>query len=275
MAEPRPGTERPYQADEAWSRAVYARRTGDVGAFLAPHLRPGMRLIDCGCGPGSITVDLAEAVAPGTTVGIDLRLHALAEARALARERGIATLTFQAASVYQLPYASGAFDVAFTSALLQHLASPLEALREIRRVLKPDGVIGIVDASSTISFRHPTNALLDAWDMLRGRERAYNTGRPSEVLPLRALLRQAGFARTRASATMTTEAGPPAGSLEDTRRVAQNHVIRLRGTLGALAVAQGWATPDELERMAAALLAWGEAPDAFYARPLFTAIGWA
>jgi hypothetical protein len=74
---------------------------------------------------------------------------------------------------------------------------------------------------------------------------------------------------------MTTEAGPPAGSLEDTRRVAQNHVIRLRGTLGALAVAQGWATPDELERMAAALLAWGEAPDAFYARPLFTAIGWA
>jgi hypothetical protein len=74
---------------------------------------------------------------------------------------------------------------------------------------------------------------------------------------------------------MSTEAGPPAGSLEETRRVAQNHLIRLRGLLGELAVAQGWATRQELEQMADALLAWGEAPDAFYARPAFMAIGWA
>ena len=58
-------TDRPYRIDEAWSRAVHARRTGAVAAFLAPHLRGGMRLIDCGCGPSSITVDLAQAVAPG------------------------------------------------------------------------------------------------------------------------------------------------------------------------------------------------------------------
>jgi hypothetical protein len=51
-------------------------------------------------------------------------------------------------------------------------------------------------------------------------------------------------------------------------------VIRLRGPLGKLAVAQGWATSEELQQMAEALIAWGEAPDAFYARPGFTAIGW-
>ena len=74
---------------------------------------------------------------------------------------------------------------------------------------------------------------------------------------------------------MATEAGPPAGSLEETRRVAQNHLIRLHGVLGELAIAQGWTTKQELEQMAEALIAWGEAPDAFYTRLAFTAIGWA
>jgi SAM-dependent methyltransferase len=275
VSNPPPGNERTYQIDDEWSRAVFARRTGEVAAFLMPHLRAGMRLIDCGCGPGSITVDLAQAVAPGETIGIDLRGDALTRGRALARERGIVNVTFQAASVYQLPYAHGSFDAAFACAVLQHLADPRGALTEMRRVLKPGGVIGIVDGSSMITFRYPPNPLLERWDRLRALEREYNTGRPSDGLPLRALLRAAGFARTEASATMATEAGPPAGSLEQTRRVAHNHSIRLHGVLGELAVAQGWATKQELEQVAEALTAWGEAPDAFYSRPVFTAIGWA
>ena len=275
MSDPQPGTERPYQVDDAWSRAVFARRTGAAAAFLLPHLRPGTRLIDCGCGPGSITIDLAQAVTPGAVIGIDLREEALTNGRKLARDRGIANVTFQVANVYQLPFPDASFDAAFACAVLQHLADPLAALKEMRRVLKPGGVIGIVDASSTITFRYPTNPLLEAWDKLRGLEREYNTGRPSDALQLRALLREADFARTQASGNMATEAGPPAGSLEETRRVAQNHLIRLHGVLGELAVAQGWATRQELEQMAEALRAWGEAPDAFYARPAFTAIGWA
>jgi ubiquinone/menaquinone biosynthesis C-methylase UbiE len=275
MSDPRAGTERPYQTDEEWSRAVHARRTGQAAAFLMPHLRSGMRLIDCGCGPGSITVDLARAVAPAEAIGVDLRADALTQGRTLARERGIANVAFQAASVYQLPYADNSFDAAFACAVLQHLALPLTALKEMRRVLKPGGVIGIADGSSTITFRYPTNPLLQAYDKLRGLEREYNTGRPYDALALRALLREAGFARTQASGTLVTEAGPPAGSLEETRRAARNHLIRLRGPLGRLAVAQGWASREELEQMSEALSAWGEAPDAFYARPGFTAIGWA
>jgi ubiquinone/menaquinone biosynthesis C-methylase UbiE len=275
MSDPRPGTERRYQIDDEWSRAVLARRTGEAATFLAPHLRAGMRLIDCGCGPGSITIDLAQAVAPGEAIGIDLRENAVTHARTLARERGIANVAFQVANVFQLPYVDGSFDAAFACAVLQHLATPLAALKEIRRVLKPGGVVGIVDGSSPITFRYPTNQLLEAWDKLRELQREYNTGRPSDTLQLRALLREAGFVRTRASGNLATEAGPPAGSTEDTCRVAQNHLIRLHGVLGELAVAQGWATREELKQMAEALIAWGEAPDAFYARPGFTAIGWA
>lgn len=274
MSDQTPGTDRPYRVDAEWNHAVFARRTGQVAAFLAPHLRAGMRLLDCGCGPGSITVDLAQAVAPGEAIGIDLRDDALEQGRALARERRVANVTFQTASVYQLPYPDGSFDAAFACAVLQHLAAPLAALKEMRRVLKPGGVTGIVDGSSTITFRYPTNSLLDKWDRLRALEREHNAGRPSDALQLRALLREAGFARTQASGEMTTEAGPPAGSLEETRRVAQHHLIRLRGVLGELAIAQGWTTEHELEQIAEALIAWGEAPDAFYARPVFTAIGW-
>ena len=173
MPDPTPGTERLYRIDDEWSRAVFGRRTGQVAAFLAPHLRAGMRLLDCGCGPGSITVDLAEAVAPGEAIGIDLRENALAHGRALARERRIANVTFQAANVHQLPYAEGSFDALFACAVLQHLALPLAALKEMHRVLRPGGVIGIVDGSSTITMRYPTNPFLEKWDRLRALEREY------------------------------------------------------------------------------------------------------
>jgi len=145
-------------------------------------------------------------------------------------------VAFHAASVYRLPYADGSFDAAFACAVLQHLAAPLAALNEIRRVLKPGRVIGIVDGSSTITFRYPTNPPLEAWDKLRALEREYNTGRSPDALQLHALLREGGFARTRASGNLATEAGRPAGSLEETRRIAQYHVMRLLGELGKLAV---------------------------------------
>jgi len=52
---------------------LMARRslTGTLG-FLLPHLKPGMRVLDCGCGPGSITADVAELVAPGQVIGVDI-----------------------------------------------------------------------------------------------------------------------------------------------------------------------------------------------------------
>src|SRR5215470_14135725 len=117
MSDP-PRIERPYQIDDQWSRAVFLRRTGQVASFLAPHLRAGMRLIDCGCGPGSITIDLARIVAPGDVVGIDRRQASLSDARKFARERGVANVAFEVANVYQLPFPDRSFDAAFACALL-------------------------------------------------------------------------------------------------------------------------------------------------------------
>jgi ubiquinone/menaquinone biosynthesis C-methylase UbiE len=87
-----------------------------------------MRLIDCGCGPGSITVDLAQAVESGETIGIDVREEAVVQGRMLARQRGVSKVEFLVASIYQLPFADGSVDAAFTSAVLQHLTALLAAL---------------------------------------------------------------------------------------------------------------------------------------------------
>jgi SAM-dependent methyltransferase len=124
--------------------AFMARRSlATHGAFFLPHLRPGLTVLDCGCGPGTITVGLAEMVAPGKVVGIDASTGQVEAAAARASAAGLANVTFQVANCYHLPFAEGTFDLAFSHALLEHLGDPVAMLREVLRVLKPGGVAGV------------------------------------------------------------------------------------------------------------------------------------
>src|SRR5262245_909627 len=102
------------------------RRTVEANAsFVLPHLRPGLTVLDCGCGPGSITLGLAERVAPAQVVGIDVADQQVAAARALATEREVRNVRFERASIYDLPFAGGTFDLAFAHTVLEHLGDPL------------------------------------------------------------------------------------------------------------------------------------------------------
>ncbi|MFL6566393.1 MAG: methyltransferase domain-containing protein [Burkholderiales bacterium] len=121
-----------------------ARRTlATHGAFFVPHLRPGLSLLDCGCGPASITLGIAARLDPGEVVGIDFAPDQIAHARQAAAREGRRNIEFETANVYSLPFESGRFERVFSHALLEHLADPQRALREFYRVLAPGGVIGV------------------------------------------------------------------------------------------------------------------------------------
>src|SRR5688572_17021804 len=112
------------EAYRNWLRRVHgpgqARRTATVNAaFLLPHLAPGMSLLDAGCGAGSITLGLAEAVAPGEVVGIDVSAEGIDAARSLATARDITNACFEVADACALPFEDGSFDAVFSHALLQ------------------------------------------------------------------------------------------------------------------------------------------------------------
>lgn len=241
---------------------AHARRTAAANAaFFLPRLRPGMRLLDCGCGPGRITAGLAEAVAPGTAIGIDAGSAAIDAARSA--EAATGNLRFAVADVLALPFPDAAFDAVFAHALLQHLRDPLAALREMRRVLKPGGVIAVADADHDGSIIAPHDPLLeDSMHVLRELRERSGGGDPRIGKRLRLLLHEAGFVRVTASATAACEGTDVAVGLTGEWQAGYLEAP----AIGGRAVALGLATADELRSMAAAWHAWGAHPGAFWAR---------
>lgn len=127
--------------DEPVLRSHLPRTAANSAGYLVPHLRSGLTVLDVGCGPGTITIDLADLVAPGAVTAIEPVPDALGAAQQAAGERSI---RFEIADVHNLPYADGEFDVVHAHQVLQHVADPIGALREMRRVSR--GLVAARDA---------------------------------------------------------------------------------------------------------------------------------
>lgn len=154
--------ERYVHAGHDEALVAHARRTvADSAAFLIPYLDEGARLVDVGCGPGSITLDLAEYV--GEVVGVDAEGDRLESAEAARRSRGADNASFVLANAYTLPFADASFDVAFAHQVLQHLADPVGGLREAARVVRPGGIVAARDADYGTMVHDPHDPRLDRW----------------------------------------------------------------------------------------------------------------
>src|SRR5215213_7951115 len=225
------------------------RRVAPTSAgFLFPYLRPGMRVLDCGCGPGSVTVGLAEVVAPGEVVGIDSSQIQIDRARALAHERGLRNVRFEAGDVYQLGFPDASFDVVFTQALLMHLGDRLAALREIRRVLKPGGIVGVSDNDHGVMCWEPSTPLLRDAHALWVRVVQHLGGDPYYARHQRRLLLDAGFMRPKGH--VTAGSGGCFGTREDTSLLAEVLREQFREpSFIEVAVNQGWTNHAALETM--------------------------
>lgn len=178
-----------------------ARRTIEShGEFFLPYLTSGVAVLDCGCGPGSITLSIANRIGDGRVVGIDFGESPIQRATATASERGIRNATFQTADCYSLPFEDASFDRVFSNALMEHLTDPVRALREMLRVLKPGGVIGVSSPDwSGFVLAPPSEALtaaVAAYTALQNR----NGGDVNVGRKLGAHLTSAGFVNCQMSA---------------------------------------------------------------------------
>lgn len=134
-----------------WERAIWK----------AAGLVPGMRVLDLACGPGFTSCELARTVAPGSVTGVDLSAELIAVAHQARRSEQIDNVTFAVGNAYALDLPAGHFDFVYARFLFQHLEKPRLALENIRRLLKPNGILCVLDIDDNwTSFAPASDAFL-------------------------------------------------------------------------------------------------------------------
>lgn len=235
------------------------RTAQNSAAHLLGSLKPGQSLLDIGCGPGTITADLARLVAPGLTVGLDASQEIIDQARAGAAS--VENLSFQVGDAYALPFADCSFDVVHAHQVLQHLTDPVGALREWRRVVAPGGVIALRESDYGGMTWYPPSPGLDEWNALYHRVTAQNDADADAGRKLLSWALEAGFTADQ----LQPGAGTWCYAAEDRRWWAESWAERcLHSGLGVQAVAYGLAEVADLERLAEAWREWGRAEDGWF-----------
>ncbi|MFF0273786.1 MULTISPECIES: methyltransferase domain-containing protein [unclassified Streptomyces] len=239
------------------------RTAANSAAYLLPALTAGLDVLDVGCGPGTITADLAALVAPGRVTAVDAAEGVLANARAVAAERGLENVRFAVADVHALDFPDDSFDVVHAHQVLQHVGDPVQALREMRRVCRPGGVVAARDSDYGAFAWYPERPALDGWLDLYHRVARANGGEPDAGRRLFAWARQAGFT------DVTTTAGTWCFATPE-ERAWWSGLWADRTTASGyadLAVAGGHATAAELAGIADAWREWGTREDAWFMVP--------
>ena len=115
-----------------------------VRLMQCASLAPGHRVVDIACGSGLITLPAAAAVGPGgEVVGVDLSSRMVDSARRRARAMKLSNASFQRMDAEQLDLPDASFDAAVCALGLMFMPDPAQAVREMRRVLRPGGRLAI------------------------------------------------------------------------------------------------------------------------------------
>ena len=245
--------------DDSVLRSHRWRTVENSAAYLLPRLGSGQSVLDVGCGPGTITADLARRVSPGAVLGIDRSADVVTAARAATDLPD--NVTFAVADLYALDADDGAFDVVHAHQVLQHLSDPVAALREMRRVCRPQGVVAVRDADYGAFTWAPDDDVLGAWLQTYRAVARSNHAEPDAGRYLKSWALEAGFASVESSASVWCFTDPDDrawwGGLWADRVLASD--------FAAQAVAGGHATEASLREMSDAFRRWAEQPDGWFA----------
>lgn len=244
---------------ESVLRSHRSRTAANSAAYLLPHLAAGQRLLDVGSGPGTITADLVRAVAPGEVVAveIDQAAAALTRTELLAQQ---CRATVEVGDVTRLRYDDASFDVCHAHQVLQHVADPVGALTELRRVTRPDGLVAARDSDYSSFAWYPASAELDRWLQLYQRAARANGGEPDAGRRLLSWAHRAGFENVWAGSSTWCYADPSSRTWW-----AELWADRFTGSAVAEQIrTAGWATQGDLEDIAAGWRRWAADPGAWF-----------
>lgn len=243
---------------------AHSRRTVENSAgYLLHELEPGQHLLDVGCGSGTITAGLAAKVAPGEVVGVDTSAKVLEIAQEAADRAGVDNVTFRTADATALPFEDASFDVVHAHQVLQHLTEPVTALREMRRVTRPGGVVAVREADYAAMTWYPASAGLDEWLELYHEVTVANRAEADAGRRLLNWFQEAGFD--------TGDLTPSAGvwcyaTAEDRAWWSETWAERVTSSAFAKqALSHGLADDVALESLADAWREWGQADDGWFA----------
>jgi ubiquinone/menaquinone biosynthesis C-methylase UbiE len=235
------------------------RTIANSAAYLAPRLTEGCRVLDVGCGPGTITAEMADLVGPsGSVTGMDASAEVV-ELAASAHARP--NLTFVVGDVYAIDAADGTYDVVHAHQVLQHLADPVAALVEMHRVCRPGGVVAARDADYRGMSWYPEPPAMDRWLELYQQITRRNGGEPDAARLLLTWAHRAGFTEATASASVWCFATP-----DERTWWANLWADRItESQLAEQALREGFATASELDEIADAWRAWASDPGSWFA----------
>ncbi len=236
------------------------RTAENSAAFALGDLHAGMTLLDLGCGPGTITADLADRVAPGRVLGVDRSPEVVAQASQAFPATPGRDVTFVVGDVYDLNLPDASFDMVVAHQVLQHLRDPVAALIEARRVTVAGGRLAVRDVDYGATLWWPPDPRLDQWLALYHALTRRNGAQADAGRQLASWVRRAGWSDLVVSSSTWTFARDADrqwwGDLWAERITESDLARQLRD--------EGLATMDELSSIADAFRQWSWAPDGVF-----------
>lgn len=235
------------------------RTVENSAAYLAAALQPGVKLLDVGSGAGTITADMAARVAPGRVVALELTEESCALTQAEVARHGLGNVHCVVGDVHALDFPDGHFDIVHAHQVLQHVSDPVQALREMRRVCKPGGVVAVRDSDYAGFVWYPEMPELAEWMRWYQQAARENGDEPNAGRHLLSWAQQAGFSDITATSSTWCLATPESREWWGSMWADRILHSRIAGQLKE----SGIATLADLERISVAWAEWASRKDSW------------
>jgi len=248
---------------ESVLRSHTVRTAANSAAYLLPHLQPHMHLLDVGCGPGTITTDLAKLVPQGRAVGIEPVAEPLEYARSFAWTAGVPNVHFMIGDANEIPFPDAAFDIAHSHQVLQHVKDPVKILKELKRVTKPGGFV----ASSVSDWGgfvvYPSVEGMDDFLELFPKVSKFTGGEQEGGRRLRSWAHDAGFEWKDITSSASTWCYSTPEEREWWSSLWADRLVS--SSFATTAMESGLASREDLDKCAQAWRNWGAREDGWFA----------